>query len=400
MHTPQHTPVAPYGASVSPSPLYSALPLGRRSKADWAGVGPGDAFKGTLDDHQRLLAQRLFYQAVKQAQTAVAQVTGVSSDKARLPRVKPQLAPCYTTYPAMLAASAAIGLTAYLEYGARVNAELLFQHLQDYLNDPTAYDDADVDSETYKELARLVTHSVQTRLLLADLARHPALAVVEIYRLFAAAQQTLHFRSVADIVNAVILYGDILPDWHALELHAVTRAVFTDVTATCQPYFARLPHTASHQLVEMGIDWVLEVCLCLVPYLPTRRQQHAQGVPQLVGAAPPLPSQGQPATQTAPARIAPLDSPHAPTLREPASVGEQIAALLTAAGQTAASPAGKVLTDFATAVAQAGGQARQYEDLRSDLVEQGLRASGFGASAIQGNPTDGQEVRVRLVLQL
>ena len=49
----------------------------KRTKADWAGVSIGDAFKPYLDHYHRLTAQRHFYRLVRKVQNRVAaQVTG------------------------------------------------------------------------------------------------------------------------------------------------------------------------------------------------------------------------------------------------------------------------------------------------------------------------------------
>ncbi len=98
--------------------------------------------------------------------------------------------------------------------------------MKEYLENPAKHDDVCVDEETYKTVAKTVTEKVQTRLLLADLARFKEISTVEVYRLFGASQQDLRFESVPEILEAVILYGDILPDWKDLNLHDVTSVLF------------------------------------------------------------------------------------------------------------------------------------------------------------------------------
>ena len=223
----------------------------RRSKTDWAGVGPGDAFKNNLEYHVRMPAQRQFYQLVHKVQKAVSEHTGAAPE-AYEPKVKPQLSPLMTSYPSTLAAHAAIGHTAFLEFEARVPEKILFTHLAKYLDNPAEHDDIKADPDSYREMAKIVTKQVQVRLLLEDLSRYPFGTSVEIYRLFSASQQKTKFRSVSEMLRAVILYGDILPDWQDQELHPMTRIMLGDLTRTCNPFFDQLPHTPSHRLVHLG----------------------------------------------------------------------------------------------------------------------------------------------------
>ena len=71
----------------------------QRSKAEWAGIGIGDAFKPSLAYYLRLLAQRLLYRSIKKAQVTIARLSGATGQEGLQPKVKPQLSPCYTTYP-------------------------------------------------------------------------------------------------------------------------------------------------------------------------------------------------------------------------------------------------------------------------------------------------------------
>jgi len=51
------------------------------------------------------------------------------------------------------AAHASIGLTAFLEYKARVTSKLLTEELKKYLENPAEYDRVDVNKEIYQKLA-------------------------------------------------------------------------------------------------------------------------------------------------------------------------------------------------------------------------------------------------------
>lgn len=375
---------------------YYAACRPRRSKTDWAGVGPGDAFKNNLDYHVKMPAQRQFYQLIRKVQKAVIDHTGAPPE-ADEPKSKPQLSPLMTSYPSTLAAYAAIGHTAFLEFEARVPAQILFTHLDQYLENPAEHDDLRVDADSYREMAKIVTKLVQVRLLLEDLSRYPFVAAVEIYRLFSASQQNVKFRSVPEMLQAVILYGDVLPAWQDQKLHPMTRTMLRDLTGICNPYFDELAHTPSHRLVNLGMDWVKALCRSLAPYLPKPESEAA--------AREPLPEESgeesyrfkkEEAFRQLTERLEPLDGPTPPTLFDPASQTQAIKSLVGSGRSPEDDIIQELINNFAEAVSQAGGQPREWEDMRSDVLEQALRGGSFSEGPIQGNPAEGHEVTVRL----
>jgi len=56
----------------------------------------------------------------------------------------------------------------------------------------------------------------------------------------------------------------------------------------------------------------------------------------------------------------------------------------------------KILEELSQTMNRAGGQARNWEDMRSDLVEETLGRGSFREGPITGNPAEGNEVRVSL----
>jgi hypothetical protein len=371
----------------------------RRSKTDWAGIDLGDAFKSNLDYYLRMSAQRLFYKATRKVQVAVCDCTGEVAEASE-PKAKPQLSPFYTSYPSALAAHAAIGLTAYLEFKARVAEKILLTHLKEYLEKPLEHDDVRVDPRSYAELAKIVAEQVQTRVLLEDLSRHPFGASVEMYRLFSASQQSARFRTVPDMLHAVILYGDVLPDWRDQELHHLTRHILGDLTRTCNPYFDKLALTPPHLLVDLGVEWVRALCLTLAPYLPEPEEESRK--PEATPGEPGEESyrftrergRRQPTE-----RVAPLGGPHSPKLFDPVNPEQAIKSLVgdKNSGEPAEDdPCQQLINDFADAVNKAGGQQQTYQDMRSDVLEHMLQNRGFCESPLQGNPVEGHEVTVNL----
>ena len=398
---------------------YSYVSRKVRRKTDWAGIGIGDAFKRTIDYFMRMSAQRLFYKACKKVQQLSAALACEGTDEEPAPKVKPQLGPCYTTYPAALSAYAAIGLTGFLEFEARSSDKVLYYHLSEYLDNPQKRDMVPVNPAIYKRVVSAATQTVQTRLLLEDLSRSQALSSVELYRLFSASQQNMKFSTLSEILNAVILFGDILPDWRELNLHPMTRALFRDLDEVCQPYFKQISEVESIYLVKVGASWVREVSRCLAGYLPggeehKKWKEEAKERPPYKSPENEKDASYKFGDEEAKEdedidHISPLDGPHPPSLTNPMSGPERalnslIENLLGNKGKDPedaeaikeSSDDVAALRHFANAVDEAAGQKSEWEDMRSDLVEQVLRHTGFNEGPIQGDPTEGHEVTVNL----
>ncbi len=388
----------------------------RRSTCDWKGASTTDGFRKNIDYDLRRIGQRLFYALLKRILLSVVRHIVGSADATQEFKVKPQLGPIYTTYPAALAVPACFGLTAYLEYEARVKAKALIAHLAGYLENPAAHDQVRVDPDTYREVVKIVCEHVQVRLLLEDLSRLPMAAAVETYRLFQASQQALRFGSLPEIVRTVVLYGDVLPDWQGMRLHPMTRSILVDATEASAPFAARLANTKPQHMLPLGVDWVKAVCRCLAPYLPGPESERAA---QPQGGARSGPEsygfEKEPRRGSRPSRlpdfIPPLNENPPPSLFEDNNPLLQMAQAAMNRRRESAKPAAKgaeeaekepadplieQFKEFAKTVDQAGGQAEKYEDMRSDLVEQASRGAGFKESPIQGSPTDGHSVSVDL----
>ncbi|MGO9015462.1 MAG: hypothetical protein ACLQF0_10820 [Dissulfurispiraceae bacterium] len=398
---------------------YSYVYRKRRSKTDWSGIGIGDAFKSNLDYYLRMPAQRTFYKMVRKAQICVARLDDAFAEAAFEPRVKPQLSPCYTTYPSTLAAYAAIGLTAFLEFEALVGEKILFIHLQDYVNNPAGADGVRVNEDIYKEAANSVTDCVQTRLLLENLSRIPSLSSVELYRLFSASQQDLRLASLTEIIRVVILYGDVLPDFKKQQLYPLTSSIFEDLISSSSVFFERLRKCEVTELLKLGSLWVRTVCAAMSKYMPAPADDNEQEPGNTTVANPG--SAGSDATEREWAgfpeplaksvtdEIAPLNGPQHPMISEPDDTLKcTTQGLLTSvfSGNKHQNSRGKnpkfeeplqeVLNNFSCVMEKAGKQENDWEDMRSDLVETSMRVNAFNTSPIQGNPADGNEVSVLL----
>lgn len=399
---------------------YASSYRNRCSKADWAGVNIGDAFKQNIEYYLRLQAQCDFYHLVKKVQVEIARKAG--SPVPETPRVKPQLSPFYTNYPSILSAFAAIGLTGYLEFEVRVREKALFTKLAAYLKNPAIFDNVKSDPIVYQRLASIVAKCVHIRLLLEDLSRFPSASSVEIYRIFLASQQTMKFRSVPEIINAVILYGDLLPDWQGEDLHPMTHSLLKDITEVCTPFFKTLPHTQSHRIVAFGAEWVKAVCVCLAKYLSDiekdndqKTLEEARVLDELIRRAGPREMRfifkKGPEPQIKNEEIAPLNKPKPPSLFDsPGTIQKLLRNIKNKSPRDEKrnlpdpNPNNKAeilnrqkdLLQFISTIEKAGTQQRNWEDMRSDILERALRSTAFSQSPIQGNPVDGHAITIRL----
>lgn len=375
----------------------------RRSKTDWAGVHLGDAFKHTIDYMLRATAQRSFYQLIRKVQKAVAGHLG-ACETPFTPAAKPQIGPCYTTYPSALAALASIGLTGFLEFKARVKEKVLSASIPSLgallWNDPAAY----VPS-ALRGLSSQLIDLIETRLLFEELSRLPSASFVESYRLFLASQQPLAFVSVPEIARCVIMYGDIVPHLSSYPLNQVARAIFNNLTRCSAPYLAALPEAAEYDLLRLGQDWAREVLMCLMPYMPeSEEDREAQRDGRFKthvaesdsgdrhhGRDRPLWSEGQ--ENYPPCNAGPplLDDPPLQTSIMATLLKEQLGKVMGDAEREELIGTATALTE---AVKKAGMQSNSADDMRSDLVGYALIASAWTNGPMEGNPAYGAQVLV------
>jgi hypothetical protein len=377
-----------------------------RSKTEWAGVSMGSAFNPGVDYYTRLEAQRRFYRTCRQVQRSAAKAAKAEASQ---PEVKPQIGPCYTTYPWTLATYAAIGLTAFLGFRALAPQQILVTRLKTYLKNPAAADRVSADPEVYRSLASGVAKAVQNRLLLKALSQTPDMEHVETYRLFSACRQNLRFRTLPEIVERI--------------------------EGASREYFRALETADLHKLIMLGEGWVRDLMVALAPHLPQREdkpQQRKSPASGSEGQALSRLGKPQPCADP-PETFGPLDGPAPPLLTNPReftdlasfanrrippevraelertrsldatelnflkmisgnSEGNELRARPHQSGRKAA----EILNAFVQALREAGGQGMQSESMRSDLLEEMLRVGAFEASPLQGNPIDGHEVSIRL----
>jgi hypothetical protein len=390
----------------------------RRSKLNWACIGPKDAFNQNIDHWSRLEAQRQFYRHARKEQKLAAQQTGASVDVDFEYAAKAQLSPFYTDYPASMAALASVGATAFLEYRTRTTTPMLYRRVRSEIERTLEREHADVDPSAYKKMATIATKAVETRLLLEELSRVPGLASIEAYRVFAASQLTLGFEHFSEIVQAVVLYGDLLPEWSRMRIHPMSFLILRRTEEASESSLLALPRTAPSKLATLGGDWVMKLCAVLADFLPRRARagddvgrhrpdesQDTSGIGQ-----PQFSNQG--GTPSPEDHIAPLDEPMPPAFGDSASpLGQLAESLASDAVDAADNPmdaegavtelentamVAETLGELCETLQDAGGQTSEIEDIRNDIVAEAIRCGTFGEGPIEGVPVGGHEVSLDL----
>ncbi|MCB2203198.1 hypothetical protein KQI65_00505 [bacterium] len=231
-----------------------------------------DAFRMELPTAIRKHAREKFDRAAADARAAANRTL---FDGDRLPHptdTEVQLAPCYVqSWPLEIAVQSAIGLTCFLD--ARRYTQYLPEacrnsdKLLESLVDKAADENVPVEG-----LLNLCAKAVEGRMLSELIRRHADLDVpIESYRLFLAAQQSMQFSSIAEIIDAAVLFSDVLPQGQQLRMHPISRKLFRLLSDASETYLEALPGLRSEILLYKGIQWAFDLALILVKHVS--RQQ-------------------------------------------------------------------------------------------------------------------------------
>jgi len=244
-----------------------------KKKIEWAGCGIGDAFNHSIDYPNRINAQRTYYAILNKSQKEIARIVdGTKIDIDFKPKTKAQLSPFYDNYPSALSAQASIGLTLYLEYTERAGDNPLFSYIDSFYESPKV-SRQNIDTSEYQLVVVTVCQCVWTRLVLEDLSKSIVYSPIEIYRLYSSAQEDLRFESLSEIVQAVVLFGDALPDSDTLLLHPLTKEILHKLTTVSIPYFSELQGKKIRNLMKLGALWVRDICEALVKFMPPPKRE-------------------------------------------------------------------------------------------------------------------------------
>ena len=378
----------------------------------WRPIHPGEAFHWSRSYVRQMLAQRLYYAAVAAAQRRAARAaTGRYVPRGDPMSTRPQLGPLLSDLPARLAAQAGIGHSAYLEYQDRRRDRPLAGRLSDEAIGElrtVVYGVTAPDLETFGRLARICTEALETRLSLFALEAEEGLSSVELYRVFLASQCQLPLRTTAQVIRAVVLFGDLLlplVDRTIEQMHPGLQLQYRVASSVGRLHETRLRLGGETPLLRRAAEYGEQLIVALGSLLPVTRRTRHEG---------PMPS-GQPSRHTAgtyaggrkpchlpglPAvdldvlddlPVAPLDAPAHPDLDEPAGGIEEavmgnIGASADEGGMVRKLAMAALQQELSQTLAAANDSKGVVADPRPDEVERMLRKSGFEAGPLQGNP--------------
>jgi hypothetical protein len=369
----------------------------RRTRSDWSGICVEDAFRPNVHYVVRSTTRKLFYERVKTAQQEAARIAGCASMRDHTPRVKPQIAPCYTSFPRGAAAVAAIGMSAYLEFIETVSSDLITGFcLADNAELKSLRDRSGAAAETILSVVKKAAHAVEARLFSTCLTRQSTLSSIEVYRLFLASQQNMRFETVSEIIEAVVLYGDLFPSSVHIRFHPVSGRIITELKDISGPYFDLLPDIPLENLVEFGVMWTWDLSRKLVLHLP--KESEGEESNKAVGPAP-APEQ---------CRIPPLNQPRQPILdHDRMNTQQRLKGSLEYAmsGKSGAQNLSeedlhpevkKSFGMFLEALHKAGQQEDAWQDPRAEMLERTLGANAFTPGPFEGDPISGFDYSVPL----
>lgn len=375
-----------------------------KSKASWAGPEAANAFKSMVDHFEKIEGRRLFMKNARKAQRAAAALAQPNSPNANSEfTAKIQMAPACTNYPALWAAVlSCYALTAILEYKSRMKTLFLSAELgADYLKDPAAADGMtgeNIDAGKYKALAEIIVKSIENRMLCEEIniCGGELSAPVEFYRLFLASQAGPSLYTFSDIVDSVILFGDLLPGYDELDVHFETRDVMKYMHAVCRPFFQVLSsrkRPGAEKIAAFSTLWAKTIIpLAGVRYArkdENGRGDAAAGAAGISGSGK-LDGKGA-AARGVKNRIAPLAGKRRPELAAGGRPGMRPVKSAFSEEEM------KKINDLANASEEAAGQKPGGSgDIRYDVLEAMMRGRGFEESPVQSAFAEGNTVRMEL----
>ncbi len=388
-----------------------------RPKEEWAGISLGRSYDAVTPWPYRREAQIAFYEQVRRIQQAIRKLKGQDEDAQVAGTVKPQLAAFYTSYPNP--AMAAIAHTGFLELKS-VSKNLAAEIKNTQW--PAAAQRHPVCVEGALERVVMQTsEALANRAVLEEAAHFEGLACIEHYRLFQAAQCSLRFDRLADIIEAVVLYGDVLPPVSTIALNEVTAEIMARLAQVSADYYDLLQLVTPAEFAQLFTAWGAELIDSLAPMLPRKKRERSAPA----GATPRARATGasggnaglryeeqekppEALTQTIP----PLDEPHVPMLdgdgpdarsamrdamesflsEQTQEPGDETEHPRHDANDSAAQELREAVDELVEVAAAASGKTSEYEDLREDLLEQQLAEEGYTHGPMEGTPTEGQLV--------
>lgn len=394
-----------------------------RPKEAWAGVSLARAYDSSAPWHYRVLAQRQFMEYARNAQKAVHALKGNESTPHSPFAAKLQLTAFHTKCPNP--AQVAIGHTVFLELKGA--AESMSAYLEAQCDAEALIERGKRAPGPLKALVRQVAEALAARAILEEARRHDALAHVEHYRLHQAAQCSMRFPYLKDCVDAVVLFGDVLPGTDTLLLHSVTRRLLDTIRDRSAIFLMRLPEAPLTEFRPLFAAWAREIVHGLLPYMPMERGDDArvpmgdkkktnkgEGQPAATGENPPgqepdFQYSNEPKEDVFPEWLPPLDEPQPPVLADQPAAANTLQNALNAIlnpkkpedqkdpyEQAAEKEMKDAVNELRRAAANASAQTSNYGELRQDLLEQEMALRPFAEGLIEETQTEGQTVAFKM----
>ncbi len=387
-----------------------------RPKEEWGGISVARCHDPNTPWVYRCQGQMILNAIIRVGQNAIRRLRGDEGQQDRPFAVKPQLSALYTSYPnpALVAA----GHTFALELKASSSgfAELLDATLGEEIVDLYSEN----DPAAIRTVLGYIISALGNRAVVEEAARHSELRPVEHYRLFQASQSSLLRPRLSDVIDMVVLFGDVLPPIDAMPVHPMTSHILTGLAKCSRPYFDVLAATPPDEFTDLFSNWALDLLDTLAPTLPARvREGDAPkgGYPNEPQSPPPgtpgdfkYGNDGPAPDSGREEFIPPLNTPQPPTLSvqngRDKTPEETIEDMIgpdrgqdgggDKTGPQDKQPWSKEINDATLELykeaEKASGQTGDWADIREDIAEQILKGKGFMTGPIEGLPTEGHLV--------
>ncbi len=381
----------------------------RNTRKHWKSSGIGNAFRHNLDYMMRSHSVRLYYEMTENAIRKVFAIADVPYEPDSTKKIKAQLSICFTNHPATMAAWASIGNTAWIQFKELTKNSgltLFKKELQEYVIDKHIQ----TETEALNKLLDVISQTITERLIYEELKKRGLETEIESFRIFLASSSLLEFNSLPGIIKAVILLGDLLPAEDLVPIHPFSQKLIRVVTCTSAPFQNRLAEAQPDEMLNIGIQWVKKLIEELHSFLPDKKPLNHKdynalnniwGYSKPVPSAPKSPSEELPGFNDFTRRPPMFEDLETDVILNNELSGKKGNEIIT-------KPAGTVpelpenvkkfnqeVTDFANSLKTASGQS-SYEDIRSDIIAQGLMKNSFSPGPVQGSAFEGSDVKLDL----
>jgi hypothetical protein len=372
----------------------------RRKKTDWAGIQMGDCFKYGLDIYIRYAAKKIFYRYLNQVIQKITKISGVKAGNSSNPKVKAQITPFFTNFPSQLAAYASIGLTVFLEYQKILHNDALHNMIKSGIERCAKNNSLALDKRHLENVYRIVFDAVYTRFCLAELSQNYSFQEIEIYRLFAASQVDTSFPTVSGIIRTVILYGDVII-WQDFKLHFMAKAIAEDVFRASIYFFEIIEKKrVNENYYKLTTEWANCIMNKILWFIPYEKEFFYSMEPPVTKNR--LYRYRKNSNESFKEEFAPLNESAPPALEEPVSSIEKTAHSFGNTNQQngaaksgqSENPNVKKFTELLDSLDKASGQESQWQNKRSDLIEQDLK--DFKQGEIEGDLNEGNRIEMKL----